>query len=638
MLAKRRFIRHKEREIERTPLLVPSFSSKGFPDVHKIIEYSSELIDGVTLVSADDLYYEKKFPPLTFPSLIFLDSGGYETSKDAELSDFGDKAHIPKPWTQDMHEVELEKWRPTVPSVIISYDHPDDRLPISDQIERGLAMAPGRDDVLREILLKPETPTQTLLKVSEVSKHVHRLSEFDIIGVTEKEIGKSIFDRMKNIAQLRRMMTDAGLDKPIHVFGSLDTVTTPMYFLAGADIFDGLTWLRFAFHEGYTIYKHNYGALRHGVTTKTHMIDGRCWNDNYYYLKELELEMRRYLKDHDTAVFRHHSKLFKNIRRCHGSDRRLKMGGSGGGGAFVRITPRELQERVRREENRREDAEFHTEVAALLGELLGIYNGRDTQAIRNYLVELQDLLEEAVEGPLPHVYGGSVARHTYVNGMSDIDTLFFLDDTELQDKGPKEALDSMEMVLRRALQNRATVSRGRMAITVEYQDETQIQILPALKVGDNRYLVPSFVRDNSWSEVDPISFRAALTRRNEECAGKLVPTIKLVKAIVGQLPGNERFSGYHIEALAISAFRNYDGEMTTAAMLPVFFDKAQELVLKPVRDRTGQSVHVDDYLGSANSEQRQIVSHIFSRIGRRFKNATAARSLAQWKALFGIES
>ena len=58
------------------------------------------------------------------------------------------------------------------------------------------------------------------------------------------------------------------METPIHVFGSLDTVTTPMYFLAGADIFDGLTWLRFAFHGGYTVYKHNYGALKFGVATK----------------------------------------------------------------------------------------------------------------------------------------------------------------------------------------------------------------------------------------------------------------------------------------------------------------------------------------------------------------------------------
>lgn len=210
-----------------------------------------------------------------------------------------------------MHEAQLATWRPNVPSVLISYDHPKERLQIKAQIERAKAMAPGREGFLREILLKPETANQTLLQMHDIIKNIYGLADFDVIGVTEKEVGNSIFDRMKNIAELRRALDKAGLETPIHVFGSLDTVTTPMYFLAGADIFDGLTWLRFAFHEGKTVYKQNYGALKFGVATKAHVIDARCWNDNYYYMKEMELEMRRYLSGNDFSVFRYHADLFR---------------------------------------------------------------------------------------------------------------------------------------------------------------------------------------------------------------------------------------------------------------------------------------------------------------------------------------
>ncbi len=311
MLAKRRSLKLNGVEVERTPLLVPSFSSKGFPDVHKIIASCSELIEGVTLVSAYDLHYEKIKPPFSFPSLIFLDSGGYEASKDNELSDLGDKDHHPKEWTQDMHESVLKKWQPTVPSVLISYDHPKSRLKFVDQIERARAMAPGRTEFLRELLLKPETDTQIRLHVDDLIKHVHRLADFDIIGVTEKEIGNSLVERMKNIAKLRRALTNAGIDVPIHVFGSLDTISTPMYFLAGADIFDGLTWLRFAFHKGLTIYKHNFGALQLGVATKADMVDARCWHENYYYMTELQLEMRRFLTTQDFNSFNYHGDMFK---------------------------------------------------------------------------------------------------------------------------------------------------------------------------------------------------------------------------------------------------------------------------------------------------------------------------------------
>lgn len=311
MLAKRRLLKLNGMEVERTPLLVPSFSSKGFPDVKKIIASCSELIEGVTLISAYDLHYQKIVPPFDFPSLIFLDSGGYEASKDIELSDFGDKDHHPKEWTQEMYAAVIATWQPAVPSVLISYDHPKERVGFAGQIERARSMASGRTDVMRELLLKPETTTQGFLKMDNLLPHVHRLADFDVIGITEKEIGDSLLDRMKNIAKLRRALTKAGIEVPIHVFGSLDTISTPMYFIAGADIFDGLTWLRFAFHDGLTIYKHNFGALQFGVSTKTIMVDARCWHQNYYYMSELQLEMRRFLTNNDFGSFKHHGEMFK---------------------------------------------------------------------------------------------------------------------------------------------------------------------------------------------------------------------------------------------------------------------------------------------------------------------------------------
>lgn len=309
MLARRRFLTLNGQQIERTPLLVPSFSSKGFPEVASIIEYCSELIDNVMLVSAYDLHYEMIKPPFDFASLIFLDSGGYEASKDAELSDYGDKEHFPKEWSREFYEAQIAAWNtgPNTTSVIVNYDHPKERLDIRAQIDRASGMAAGRTDILREILLKPETVDQTRLQIDPIIKNIHRLAEFDIIGMTEKELGDSIRARMANIAKIRRALTGAGLETPIHIFGSLDTVTTPMYFLAGADIFDGLTWLRFVFHNGYTIYKQNYSALELGVRTPSSVLDAKCWHQNYYYIKELEDEMRRFLLKNEFSSFRCHS-------------------------------------------------------------------------------------------------------------------------------------------------------------------------------------------------------------------------------------------------------------------------------------------------------------------------------------------
>ena len=55
MLAARRAIKSGAMEVERTPLLLPSFSSKGFPQVAKILETMSEVISGPILVSQNSL-------------------------------------------------------------------------------------------------------------------------------------------------------------------------------------------------------------------------------------------------------------------------------------------------------------------------------------------------------------------------------------------------------------------------------------------------------------------------------------------------------------------------------------------------------------------------------------------------------
>jgi hypothetical protein len=310
MLAQKRSLRLKGVEVERTPLLVPSFSSKGFPEVADIIKMAEEFIEGPMLISAYDLHYKHIAPPFAAPALIFLDSGGYEAGKDADLSDLAEQQLPPQAWSREDHQVILRSWNASVPTVVISYDHPKDRIQVTEQIHRAQAL-PVLENTLREILLKPETAAQRFLSIERLFPHIHELARFDIIGITEKEIGSSILERMKNIAHLRMALNKAGLDTPIHVFGSLDTLSTPLYFVAGADIFDGLTWLRFGYREGQTLYRQNFGALALGVNAKAHMIDARCWVSNYYYLKELELEMRRFLKDHNFDAFKYHGPLIE---------------------------------------------------------------------------------------------------------------------------------------------------------------------------------------------------------------------------------------------------------------------------------------------------------------------------------------
>ena len=140
---------------------------------------------------------------------------------------------------------------------------------------------------------------------------VHRLSEFDIVGITETELGDSILDRMANIALLRKAMDAAGIIKPLHVFGSLDPICTPLYFLAGADIFDGLSWIRFAYWKDVAIYHKNRSPMDFGTSESEYKGLVRSCAANLYYLSDLKRRLDRYLIDMDLKRLGKHVALFE---------------------------------------------------------------------------------------------------------------------------------------------------------------------------------------------------------------------------------------------------------------------------------------------------------------------------------------
>ena len=304
-LAERRELKFPNGESLRTPLVVPSFSSR-VADIQKIFRASVEFLDGPFLISAFDIANGHLLPPFDFAGAVFLDSGGYEIGPDSDLSDVSsDPTGEPSDWTADQHRTVIDSWSTNVPTVIITYDHPLVRIPIAEQILRGknLELPPG---AARELLIKPETRDQKFIDIESIAPHVRHMHPFQAIGVTEKEIGNSVFERMLNIARLRLELKRSNLQTPIHVFGSLDTITTLFYFVSGADIFDGLTWLRYAFKDGRTIYRQDYGITEFGIVTKSPKVEALCWSKNHSYIKEMELEMRRFLNARDFGSFKYH--------------------------------------------------------------------------------------------------------------------------------------------------------------------------------------------------------------------------------------------------------------------------------------------------------------------------------------------
>ena len=143
------------------------------------------------------------------------------------------------------------------------------------------------------------------------------------------------------------------------------------------------------------------------------------------------------------------------------------MGGSGGGGW---IRPSDIAREVREAERQVDSAGFQTDLAGLLTQLLARFNDRDTPLVRRRMGEILSALSNVLDDKIEQIFGGSVAKHTYVDGLSDIDCLLVVNGTDLEKAGPRAALNNVEKILADKLKGSAEVSAGQMAITVKYGD------------------------------------------------------------------------------------------------------------------------------------------------------------------------
>lgn len=299
--------------------------------------------------------------------------------------------------------------------------------------------------------------------------------------------------------------------------------------------------------------------------------------------------------------------------------------GSGSNPTWPTISPKDLK---KDSDSQKETGAFNSEVNGYLQQLLSDSN-RDPDACQTHIDTVLAALTKDNIGAIELRYGGSVAKHTYVDGLSDIDILAIIDNTELAGKSPAEVLDYFEDYIRSRLKS-TDIRRGKLAITIHYSDGCILQILPTLKTSSGIKIAST--DPNKWSNiVRPDKFASKLTEINQKNTNGVVPAIKLFKSINAEQAEQNQLTGYHIESLAIEAFSNYTGPKTRKAMLMHLTKYATTAVLNPIKDSTGQSVHVDDYLGAANSIERQKVSIALKRLSNRMDIAETERSIELWK-------
>lgn len=311
MLARELKLRLGNLEVGETPMLIPSFSSRVNMDVYKLIEPMSETINETVLISAYDVFYSDNFP-LINTDLVFIDSGGYECGIDNSISEIGYYRPEAFTWNEENYLNVIKNWPNDVPTVLISYDHPAKREGIEKQVEHAEDLFNQTNNILKEFLIKPEKINENLINLDSIIKNIDLLEPFDILGVTEKELGDSVFDRMITIAKLRLELDKRGLKIPLHIFGSLDPITTPLYYFSGADIFDGLSWLRFTFYNGNAFYTNSFGPILYGIDENTDLIQVRTFKENITYLLSLKLKLKNFSSSGNFDDFGPNADLFNN--------------------------------------------------------------------------------------------------------------------------------------------------------------------------------------------------------------------------------------------------------------------------------------------------------------------------------------
>lgn len=303
------------------------------------------------------------------------------------------------------------------------------------------------------------------------------------------------------------------------------------------------------------------------------------------------------------------------------------MGPSGGGYSARASRPSETFIEPARERTRASD--YETAVAERLNELLAAYNQRDTEATNERLDEIREIFADYLESSVTLRFGGSVSKHTYVDGLSDVDCLLFLQPSKFSVESPQELLHELETALQEMLGTKVEVTHGPLAVTLTYNDGSQIQILPALRTSTGVRIPTS--EESGWSHViRPETFARTLSEVNQRLQGKVVPVIKLAKAAIANLGLPTKLEGYHIEALAVRIFQDYQGPSHSKAMVQHFFERAGDLVRTPIKDLTGQSVYVDEYLGPRNSSQRESIGQALREVSGRMREADQQYSEEEW--------
>jgi len=207
------------------------------------------------------------------------------------------------------------------------------------------------------------------------------------------------------------------------------------------------------------------------------------------------------------------------------------MGGSGSGRNFsdsadTAWNPAGLAESVKRTRQLQD----RVELEQLFDETVGRINQFDTEEMAQHKQTILNALRDEFEGLTDLQGGGSRTRHTYVDGLSDVDFLADLGPYSQSSVPSKNDSAAVIAAMADRIQRRlplTEVTPGRMAVTIRFADGHELQVLPAFRYHSG-YRVPD-AEGSGWVLTRPSVFAQLLRARNADTGGRLLRIIKLGK-------------------------------------------------------------------------------------------------------------
>jgi hypothetical protein len=328
MLARRTTLQHPLGSGIEMPRLVPSFSSKGFPllegkatgvkisEVNDALEMTGPTISDSILVSAYDIFHRYLRHPERFyanKELVIIDSGGYELSLEFDSSEPNQGTYEPdRRYNLEYYQRVLSELPAGYPIMITNFDHESLGKAIEEQIQEAQMLFNKFPQYLHDFIIRPSGRRQ-YIDLDDAIRHVDKMRRFQVVGITEKELGSNLLECLTNIANLRSAMNRKGVDAPIHIWGGLDPIISPLYFCAGAEIFDGVSWLRYGYYNDVAISRDAYTTIEFGVQTQWRRAQAMRLAKNISYLETLTIRMRRFVDRgaRDFSVFETHADVLE---------------------------------------------------------------------------------------------------------------------------------------------------------------------------------------------------------------------------------------------------------------------------------------------------------------------------------------